>query len=43
MGKYELQKQGLYPNINPEITPNELLTLFRKPKLEPKAYIESEN
>ena len=40
----ELQKQGLYPNINPEITPNELLTLFRKPKFKNlDKFVESEN
>lgn len=40
----ELQKQGLYPNVNPEITPNELLTLFRKPKFKNlDKYVESEN
>jgi hypothetical protein len=26
----ELQKQGLFKDVNPEITPNELLCLFRK-------------
>jgi hypothetical protein len=40
----ELQKQGLYPNINPEITPNELLTLFRKPKFKNlDKFVESDN
>lgn len=40
----ELQKQGLYPNVNPEITPNELLELFRKPKFKNlDKYVESEN
>lgn len=40
----ELQKQGLYQNINPEITPNELLTLFRKPKFKNlDKFVESEN
>lgn len=40
----ELQKQGLYPNINPEITPNELLILFRKPKFKNlDKFVESEN
>lgn len=43
MEKYKLQKQGLYPNINPEITPNELLTLFRQPKIILNRFIESEN
>lgn len=40
----ELQKQGLYPTVNPEITPNELLTLFRKPKqIVLDKFIESRN
>lgn len=40
----ELQKQGLYLNVNREITPNELLTLFRKPKFKNlDKYVESEN
>lgn len=39
----ELQKQGLYLDINREITPNELLTLFRQPKLVLNRYIEREN
>lgn len=39
----ELQKQGLYLDINREITPNELLTLFRQRKLNLNRYIESEN
>lgn len=40
----ELQKQGLYTNVNREITPNELLTLFRQPKYEGLVkYVESEN
>lgn len=40
----ELQKQGLYQGINPEITPNELLILFRKPKFKNlDKFVESEN
>ena len=39
----ELQKQGLYLDINREITPHELLTLFRQRKLNLNRYIESEN
>lgn len=40
----ELQKQGLYQGINPEITPNELLTLFRKPKFKNlDKFVESDN
>jgi hypothetical protein len=40
----ELQKQGLYKDVNPEITPNELLNLFRKDKItELNNFIESEN
>lgn len=44
MGKYKLQKQGYYMDVNPEITPNELLQLMRKPKYNGMdKYVESEN
>lgn len=40
----ELQKQRLFIDVNKEITPNELLMLFRRPKTERlTTYIESEN
>lgn len=39
----ELQKQGLFLEVNREITPNELLTLFRQPKIILNRFIESEN
>lgn len=40
----ELQKQGLYKDVNPEITPNELLNLFRQKKYKGlDIYVESEN
>lgn len=40
----ELQKQGLYKDINPEITPNELLNLFRQKKYKGlDIYVENEN
>lgn len=40
----ELQRQNLFLSINPEITPNELLELFRKPKFNIlDKYVESKN
>lgn len=40
----EIQKQGYYKDVNPEITPNELLILFRKDKHNGlDKYIESDN
>lgn len=40
----ELQKQKLFLDVNAEITPNELLNLFRKSKAERiEKYIESDN
>lgn len=40
----ELQRQKLYLNINPEITPNELLNLFRQKVYKGiEKYVESEN
>lgn len=40
----ELQRQNLYLDVNPEITPNELLNLFRQTRYKGlDKYVESEN